>query len=370
MQKRFTQEELTLEKLQEVRLKYDDLCKNKNTETYLLSQEEVHFSLEEEDLLMLGEDGIKTLSIPETEEEIDILNTEISEQFDLMEEEFSNMGIYPKKVKLLNDSDGSVEELKVMDFSEVEPGKLQEVMNIIKISSVGTSTGHVDIGSYPTSNHYYDGLKCAHSQLGYLQYTNGVSYIPVMKSASSPDDKAYVVARVYSGEYFTYLSSSSSNSKTQIKIKDSGGTFTTGYIENRFNIQQGISQSGYFTKGTPAARARLWIEKAYGWVQKIGGKKQPLFKNFYSTNGGIPIYDGDKNQIGKRAGYGCYVSGRIGAKTGESMKNWLQIQYYQTSTSQYPQGDNTFYSAGTNHPYFVSTGIDSNSTKPFIRVMA
>ncbi|MFQ6872766.1 MAG: hypothetical protein ACLTZL_12800 [Romboutsia timonensis] len=33
-----------------------------------------------------------------------------------------------------------------------------------------------------------------------------------------------------------------------------------------------------------------------------------------------------------------------------------------------PQGSNTFYSAGTNHSYFVSTGIDSNSTFPFIMI--
>lgn len=357
MQKRFDKENLTLDKLQEVRAKYN-----------LARSGEVELSLEEEDLLMLGEDGIATLSIPETEEEIETLNTEISEHFDLIEEELSKIGIYPKKVKLLNDSDEPVEELTVMDFTEIDPEKLKDVLNTVEQRTVGTTTGHVQIGSLPTSAHYYDGVKCIPSQLGYLAYTDGVSYIPVMKSATSPDDKAYIVARVYSKEKFTYLSSSASNGKTQIKIKDSNGAFSTGYIENAFDITQGIGSNGYFTKGGTVGKAMLWIQKTYGWVQKLGQNKQPLFKNYYSTNGGIPIYDGSKNQIGKRASSGCYVSGRIGAKTGDTMKNWLQIHYYQTSTDASPQGNNTFYSAGTNHPYFVSTGIDTNSINPFIRI--
>lgn len=362
MQKRFSKEYLTLEKLQEVRAKYN-----------LAKSEEIELSLEEEDLLMLGEDGIETLSIPETEEEMEILNDEISGGYDLIEEELAKIGIYPQKVELLNESNEPVDELSVMDFSTIEPEELQKVMDRVEQRTTGTSTSHVKVGAYPTSKHTYDALTCTHSQLGYLSYTDGVSYIPVMKSATSPDDKAYIVAKIYPREYFTYMSSTSNNKKTQIKIKDSNGTFRTGYVENKFGILQGISSSGHFTSGTstyPAGKAVLWIQKTWGWVQKTGGKKQPLFRNSYSTNGGLPIYDGGKNQIGKRVGLYCYVSGRIGAKTGDSMKNWLQIQYYQTSTSAYPQGKNTFYSAGSNHPYFVSTGIDSNSKNPFVKVNA
>lgn len=363
MQKRFNKEYLTLEKLQEVRSKYN-LAKDVETE----------LSLEEEDLLMLGEDGIETLSIPETEKEIEILNDEISEGYDLIEKELAKIGIYPDKVKLVNESDQTTEELSVMDFSMIESDKLQRIISKVEQrTTTGTTTSHVNIGTYPTSTHTYDGVTCIHSQLGYLSYVDGVSYIPVYKSATSDANKAYIVAKIYPYEYFTYMNSTSSNKRTQIKIQNSNGIFTTGYVENKFAILEGINSYGNYTGGTatcPVGRAELWIKKTYGWVQKIGGKKQPLFKNYYSTNNGLPIYDGGKNQIGKRVGLECYVSGRIGAKAGDSMKNWLQIQYYQTSTELSPQGKNTFYSAGSNHPYFVSTGIDSNSRKPFIRVKA
>ena len=74
-----------------------------------------------EDLLMLGENGISTLSIPETEKEAELLNSEIVRGLDLIEEELSKLNIKPKKVKILNDNDDVVEELEVMDFAEIDP---------------------------------------------------------------------------------------------------------------------------------------------------------------------------------------------------------------------------------------------------------
>ena len=362
MQKRFSKEEFNLEKLQEVRAKYNNQIREK--------KDVVELTLEEEDLLMLGEDGIATLSIPETEEEIVLLNDRIVEGLDLIEEELSKLDIKPKKVNLLSENDEFIEELEVMDFAEIDPVVLEKVRKRVEQRhSTGTTKDHVKVGANPTSTHTYDGVKCVHSQLGYLNNISeyGGSYIPVMKN-STTTNKSDLIASVYPKEYFTYLTSSASNGRTQVKIKDSSGNFTTGYMENKFDLTECITTSGNFGSSSSVGTASLWIQKTWGWVKKTGESKQPLFKNYYNTNGGIPIYDGSKNQIGKRAGYQCYVSGRVGAKTGDSMKNWLQIQFYQTSTSSTPQGSNTFYSAGTNHPYFVSTGIDSNSTSPFIRI--
>lgn len=361
MQKRFGKEELTLEKLQEVRSKYNKQMKEKSTN--------IELTLEEEDLLMLGENGISTLSIPETEKEIELLNAEIVRGLDLIEDELSKLNIKPKKVNLLNDNDEVVEELEVMDFAEIDPKVLSEVR--IKASqrhTTGTTTGHVSIGATPTSAHYYDGVKCVHSQLGYMTHVKS-GYVPVWRN-STTKSKSDIIARVYPKESFTYLTSASSNGRTKIQIQDSAGKFSTGYIENKFSISEIINSQGNFSGGSALAIASMWVGKTWGWVKKTGESKQPLFKNFYSTNGGLPIYDGGKNQIGKRAGYGCYVSGRVGAKTGDSMKNWLQIQFYQTSTASSPQGNNTFHSAGISHPYFVSTGIDSNSSAPFVRIFA
>lgn len=362
MQKRFSKEEMTLEKLQEVREKYYNQEKE--------GRSVIELTLEEEDLFMLGEDGINTLHIPETENEIEILNTNISEGLDLLEEELAKLGINAEKVDLADDDGNVIDQLEVMDFAGIDPKILEKArMRASQRHTTGTDTGHVKIGSKPTSAHYYDGVKCVHSQLGYLQYTSGVSYVPVANTSSKNIDKSNIIARVYPKEYFTYLTSSGSD-RTQIKIKDSNGKWTTGYLENNFSITEGVNSNGYLSASSEVALARLWISKTWGWVKKGVEKKQPLFKNYYSTNGGIPIYNGSKNQIGRRAGYGCYVSGRVGAKTGDTMKAWLQIQFYQTSTSSSPQGKNTFYSAGLSHPYFVATNIDANSTAPLIRVYA
>lgn len=335
MTKRFNKENLTLEKLQEVREKINTQAKQYKADEVF----DYNLTLEEEDLLMLGEDGINTLDIPEIEEnapmEMPIDENVVDVHMNVLMNELAKVGILPKKTEKV-DENGNTYIEEVLEFENFDKKTIEEAKQrtIERIEKNRYASGSTLL----SGSHSYDGIACTLGQFCIAKRISG-------------GNMTYGVFNSGGGvlshrENFTVIGPV--NSSQNIRIKFLGPTsYRTGDVAN---------DKGKWDNFSPS----YWIHNVWGSFKAANTKYQPLFRVYYSTNGGLPIYDGGKNQIGKRAADGKYITGRHGAKCGSTMHNWIQIEYYQDSAGNYK-------SAGSNHPYFVSAGTDTKSMSPFVR---
>lgn len=84
---------------------------------------------------------------------------------------------------------------------------------------------------------------------------------------------------------------------------------------------------------TDTASGKLipWTNKRIGVVQFINTWRCS-YKVYYSTNGGLPIYNGSANQIGVRAPHGKRVLAQMVPQV-LTYRNWIRIVGYESSAS-------------------------------------
>ena len=200
-----------------------------------------------------------------------------------------------------------------------------------------------------------------HGSLPQLFKVDGTSssfVLPVYKSIF--DDKADT-AKLTNRESFTII------------IGPTGTTTNGGKKVNRHKISLCAPGGGmierFLDQYTDTASGKLipWTNKRIGVVQFINTWRCS-YKVYYSTNGGLPIYNGSANQIGVRAPHGKRVLAQNGASVGSTYRNWIRIVGYESSASGNvsgfipPAGDWNVANA-----WFVSTGIESQPTTGFVR---
>lgn len=165
------------------------------------------------------------------------------------------------------------------------------------------------------------------------------------------------------------------NGESFVMLTGATGTITNrgNYVE-RHKIVCCSPSGGLVTRYLPKktidnafGTIKPWTWMRYGVVQFIGAWRC-TYKVNYSTGGGLPVYSSTKVQMGFRAPHNKLVLAADGASVGSTMRNWLRIVGYEGTT----WGSVSGFTAcngdwNANKAWFISTGIESRPSSPFVK---